>query len=152
MIEGESLVNDATALVAYRLAVAAAVTGLFSIGEAAFSFVWVSIGGLVIGLAVGWIVVQVEDRLEDPPVEVLVSLLRPPAAAWLPAEAIGVSGVLSVVTAGIVLGRAAPRVMSSDTRVLGSGAWQMLSSPSTGWCSCSLACSCRASWMPSPLT
>ncbi|HET6744283.1 MAG TPA: Na+/H+ antiporter, partial [Candidatus Limnocylindria bacterium] len=125
ILEGESLVNDATALVAYRLAAAAAVTGLFSLGEAAFSFVWVSIGGVVIGLVVGWIVVQVEARLEDPPVEVLVSLLAP-AAAWLPAEALGVSGVLSVVTAGIVLGRAAPRVMSSDTRVLGSGAWQML--------------------------
>ena len=125
ILEGESLVNDATALVAYRLAVAVAVGGAFSLGQAAFSFVWVSIGGVVIGLAVGWIVVQVEARLEDPPVEVLVTLLAP-AAAWLPAEALGVSGVLSVVTAGIVLGRAAPRVMSSDTRVLGSGAWQML--------------------------
>jgi CPA1 family monovalent cation:H+ antiporter len=63
--------------------------------------------------------------LTDPPVEVLLSLLAP-IAAWLPAEQLGVSGVLSVVTAGIVLGRAAPRVMSSDTRVLGSGVWQML--------------------------
>jgi Na+/H+ antiporter len=125
IIEGESLVNDATALVAYRLAVAAAVTGIFSLADAALNFAWVSLGGVVIGLAVGWIVVQVEARLEDPPVEVLVSLLAP-VAAWLPAEALGVSGVLSVVTAGIVLGRAAPRVMSSDTRVLGSGAWQML--------------------------
>ena len=57
--------------------------------------------------------------------EILLSLLAP-VAAWLPAEALGVSGVLSVVTAGIVLGRAAPRVMTSDTRVLGSGVWQMV--------------------------
>jgi Na+/H+ antiporter len=125
IIEGESLVNDATALVAFRLAVAAVASGTFSFGDAAMNYVWVSVGGVVIGFVVGWMVVQIEARLTDPPVEVLVSLLAP-VAAWLPAEAVGVSGVLSVVTAGIVLGRAAPRVMSSDTRVLGSGVWQML--------------------------
>jgi Na+/H+ antiporter len=124
ILEGESLVNDATALVAFRLAVAA-FGGVFSLTEAAGSYVFVSVGGVLIGLVVGWVVVQIEARLSDPPVEVLVSLLAP-FAAWLPAEAVGVSGVLSVVTAGIVLGRAAPRVMSSDTRVLGSGVWQML--------------------------
>ncbi|HEY7526048.1 MAG TPA: Na+/H+ antiporter [Candidatus Limnocylindria bacterium] len=125
ILEGESLVNDATALTAFRLAVAAAGFGTFSLIEATGTFVFVSVGGVVIGLVVGWIVVQVEARLNDPPVEVLVSLLAP-VAAWLPAEGIHVSGVLAVVTAGIVLGRAAPRVMSSDTRILGSGVWQML--------------------------
>ena len=126
ILEGESLVNDATALVAYRLAVAAAVIGCFSLGEAAVSFV---VGqhrrrghrpGWSAGSWSRW-----RPGWRTHPVEVLVSLLAP-AAAWLPAEALHVSGVLSVVTAGIVLGRAAPRVMSSDTRVLGSGAWQML--------------------------
>ena len=126
ILEGESLVNDATALVAFRLAVAAAGFGaVFSLTEAAGSYVFVSVGGVAMGLIVGWVVVQIEARLNDPPVEVLISLLAP-VAAWLPAEGIGVSGVLSVVTAGIVLGRAAPRVLSSDTRVLGSGVWQML--------------------------
>jgi CPA1 family monovalent cation:H+ antiporter len=125
ILEGESLVNDATALTAFRLAVAAAGFGTFSLVEAAQTFVFVSVGGVVIGLVVGWIVVQIEARLNDPPVEVLVSLLAP-VAAWLPAEGVHVSGVLAVVTAGIVLGRAAPRVMSSDTRILGSGVWQML--------------------------
>jgi monovalent cation/hydrogen antiporter len=126
IIEGESLVNDATALVAFRLAVAAVgVSGAFSLTEAAGTYVFVSVGGVAVGLVVGWVVVQIEARLTDPPVEVLVSLLAP-VAAWLPAEGLHVSGVLSVVTAGIVLGRAAPRVMSSDTRVLGSGVWQML--------------------------
>jgi monovalent cation/hydrogen antiporter len=125
ILEGESLVNDSTALVAYRLAVVAAATGVFSLGEAALSFVVVSVGGVLIGLVIGWVLVQVEKRLNDPPVEVLLSLLGP-FAAWLPAEALEVSGVLSVVTAGIVLGRAAPRIMSSDTRVLGSGVWQMM--------------------------
>jgi len=125
ILEGESLVNDATALVALRLAIAAAVFGTFSLPSATFGFVGVSIGGVACGLMVGWVVVQVVKRLNDPPVAVLVSLLAP-FAAWIPAELLQVSGVLSVVTAGIVLGRAAPRVMSSDTRVLGSGAWQMV--------------------------
>jgi Na+/H+ antiporter len=125
ILEGESLVNDATALVGLRLATVAAVTGAFSLLDAAGSFVLVSVGGVVIGLAIGWAVVRVESWLGDPPVGVLVSLLAP-FAAWIPAELAGVSGVLSVVTAGIVLGRAAPRVMSSDTRVLSSGAWQMV--------------------------
>ncbi len=124
ILEGESLVNDATALVALRLTVAAAATGAFSLAEAAGSFVLVSVGGVAIGLAIGWIVIRLLARLDDPPVEVLVSLLAP-FAAWIPAEAVHVSGVLSVVSAGLLVGRAAPRVMSSDTRVLGSGVWQM---------------------------
>jgi len=131
ILEGESLVNDATALVAYRLAVVAAVSGAFSLGEAAFTFVVVSVGGVAIGLVAGWAIAFVLARLEDPPVEVLVSLLGP-FGAWLPAEALGVSGVLSVVTAGIVVGRRAPRILSSDSRVLGSGVWQMVVFTLTG--------------------
>jgi CPA1 family monovalent cation:H+ antiporter len=125
ILEGESLVNDATALVAYRLAVIAAVSGAFSLGDAALSFAVVSVGGVAIGYVAGRAIVFVLSRLNDPPVEVLVSLLGP-FAAWLPAEALGVSGVLSVVTAGIVVGRAAPRILGSDARVLGSGVWQMV--------------------------
>jgi Na+/H+ antiporter len=131
ILEGESLVNDATALVAYRLALVAAVSGTFSLGDAAISFVVVSVGGVVIGLIAGWLIITVLARLEDPPVEVLLSLLAP-FGCWLPAEALGVSGVLSVVTAGIVVGRQAPRIMSSDTRVLGSGVWQMVVFTLTG--------------------
>ena len=125
ILEGESLVNDATALVAYRLAVIAAVSGAFSLANAALSFAVVSLGGVAIGLLAGWAIVTVLGRLEDPPVEVLLSLLAP-FGAWLAAEALGVSGVLSVVTAGIVVGRRAPRIFGSDTRVLASGVWQMV--------------------------
>jgi Na+/H+ antiporter len=131
ILEGESLVNDATALVAYRLALAAVVTGSFSLGGAAVSFVMVSVGGVVIGLMAGWVITYVLGRLEDPPVEVLLGLLSP-FGAWLPAEALGVSGVLSVVTAGIYVGRHAPQIMNSDTRVLGSGVWQMVVFTLTG--------------------
>jgi Na+/H+ antiporter len=131
ILEGESLVNDATALVAYRLALVAAVSGTFSLGEAALSFVVVSVGGVVIGLAAGWAITYVIGRLQDPPVEVLLSLLAP-FGCWLPAEALGVSGVLSVVTAGIVVGRHISRITSSDTRVLASGVWQMVVFTLTG--------------------
>jgi monovalent cation/hydrogen antiporter len=131
ILEGESLVNDATALVAYRLALAAAVSGTFSLGAAAVSFVVVSVGGVAIGLVAAWAIIYVLGRLEDPPVEVLLGLLAP-FGVWLPAEALGVSGVLAVVTAGIVVGRHAPQIMSSDTRVLGSGVWQMVVFTLTG--------------------
>jgi monovalent cation/hydrogen antiporter len=125
ILEGESLANDATGLVAYRLAVAAALTGAFSLANASASFVVVSVGGVAIGLVVGWALVEVERRLNDPPVEVLITLLAP-FAAWLPAEAIGVSGVLAVVTASIVFGQHASRITSSDLRILASGVWQMV--------------------------
>ncbi|MDP9467257.1 MAG: Na+/H+ antiporter [Chloroflexota bacterium] len=125
ILEGESLVNDATALVAYRLALVAAVAGTFSLADAALSFVVVSVGGVAIGVLVGWAIVYVLGRLQDPPVEVLLSLLAP-FGAWLAAEGLGVSGVLAVVTAGIMVGRKAPRIFGSDARVLGSGVWQMV--------------------------
>jgi CPA1 family monovalent cation:H+ antiporter len=124
ILEGESLVNDATALVTYRLAVAAALTGAFSLGAATLEFAAVVVGGVLIGLVVGWTVSWILARLEDPPVEVLVTLIAP-FAAFLPAELVHVSGVLAAVTAGVLLGWRAPRVMSSDTRVLGVAAWQM---------------------------
>lgn len=124
ILEGESLVNDATALTALRLAIVA-VGSAFSLTEATATFVYVSLGGVLVGLVVGWAVVQLAKRLSDPPVAVLVSLLAP-FAAWIPAELAGMSGVLSVVTAGVVLGRSAARILSSDTRVLASGVWQMV--------------------------
>ena len=124
ILEGESLVNDATALVTYRLAVAAALTGSFDLGEAAVTFVFVAAGGVAIGLVIGWVVTWLLSRLDDPPVEVLITLIAP-FAAYLPAELLHVSGVLAAVTGGLLVGWRAPRVMSSDTRILGVAAWQM---------------------------
>jgi CPA1 family monovalent cation:H+ antiporter len=123
VLEGESLVNDATALVTYRFAVAATLSGVFSVGDAALTFASVAVGGVLIGLVVGWAVTFVLARLDDPPVGVLVSLLAP-FAAFLPAEALHVSGVLAAVTAGLLHGWRAPRTMSSRTRVQGFGTWQ----------------------------
>ena len=116
ILEGESLVNDATALVALRLAVVAAVVTAaaggtsLSLPVATFGFVGISIGGVACGLVVGWAVVQVEKRLNDPPVAVLVSLLAP-FAAWIPAEMLQVSGVL---VGGDGRNRARPRRSARD--------------------------------------
>jgi CPA1 family monovalent cation:H+ antiporter len=125
VLEGESLVNDATALVALRFAVAAALTGVFSLRDAVVALSLVAAGGVLLGLAVGLAASWLLRRLNDPPVEVTVSMLLP-FAAFLPAEELGVSGVLAVVSAGLLIGYRSPRIMSSETRMLGSGAWQML--------------------------
>src|SRR5256885_2148915 len=97
ILEGESLVNDATALVAYRFAVVAVTTGTFSLARAAGRFFIVGIGGILIGLAVGWLAERFHKRVDDAPIEITVSLLTP-FAAYLPAERPGVFRVLAVLT------------------------------------------------------
>src|SRR5262245_20039883 len=108
VIEGESLVNDATALVAYQIAVRAATAAVaFSLLDAGWDFVWKSAGGVAVGLAVGWVIVQIRRRLEDPLVENTIGLLTG-YAAYLPAEHYHLSGVLAVVTVGCYVGWQAP--------------------------------------------
>ncbi|HXU76487.1 MAG TPA: cation:proton antiporter, partial [Methylomirabilota bacterium] len=107
ILEGESLVNDATALVAYRFAAAAVVTGSLSWGRVAGQFFLVGVGGILVGLAVGEITARIQKRIDDPPIEITLSLLTP-FAAYLPAEHLGVSGVLAVVAAGLYHGWHAP--------------------------------------------
>src|SRR5919201_963230 len=101
-IEGEGLFNDATALVAYRVAVAAVVEGSFSLSEAGLKFVLGAAGGVAIGLAIGWIVAEIRKRTTDAQVSVTISLLTG-YAAFVPADAIGASGILATVTAGIFM-------------------------------------------------
>jgi Na+/H+ antiporter len=125
IIEGESLVNDGTALVAYRVAVAAAVGGGFSLWEAGLEFVLGAAGGVLIGLAVGAIVAEIRRRLDDVPVEITISLLSG-YAAYLPAEALHASGVLAAVTVGIVVGWRAPRISSPTMRIQGYAVWETL--------------------------
>jgi CPA1 family monovalent cation:H+ antiporter len=125
ILKGESLVNDATALVAFRFAVAAVFTGSFSLTRASGQFFIVGIGGLLIGLAVGWIVTRFHKHVDDPPIEVTVSLLTP-FAAYLAAERLGVSGVLAVVTAGLFLGWRAPEITTSRTRLHAGPFWNMI--------------------------
>jgi CPA1 family monovalent cation:H+ antiporter len=125
VLEGESLINDGTALVAYRVAVAAAVGGTFSLWDAGERFVLGGIGGVLIGLAVGWIVSEIRRVLDDVPVEITISLLTG-YAGYLPAEALGASGVLAAVTAGIVVGSRAPQIASAHMRLQGTAVWETL--------------------------
>jgi len=124
-IEGESLVNDATALVAFRVAVAAAVGGTFSILDAGLEFVWSSLGGIAIGLAMGWLVAEIRRRIEDTPTEITISLFTG-YAAFVPAHQVGASGVLAAVTAGIYLGWRAPELASPQTRLQSGALWEIL--------------------------
>lgn len=126
ILEGESLVNDATALVAYRFAVAAVLVGSsFSFGAASLRFVWVAIGGIGFGLFVGWIASHVQRRLDDPPIQITISLLTP-FAAYIPAERLHVSGVLAVVAAGLFLGWRSPRMLTSRTRLYAQIFWEIV--------------------------
>jgi monovalent cation/hydrogen antiporter len=125
IIEGESLVNDATALVIYRFAVAAVVTGTFSLALVGLEFILVSVGGVLVGAIIGWLASQIQRQLDDPPVQTTLSLLTP-FAAYLSADKIGVSGVLAVVTAGLYLGRKAPEIINSRTRFQIFPIWEMV--------------------------
>jgi CPA1 family monovalent cation:H+ antiporter len=125
ILEGESLVNDATALIAYRFAVAAVVTGSFSLVRASAEFFIVGIGGILVGLVVGWLAVWFHKRVDDAPIEITVSLLTP-FVAYLPAEHLGVSGVLAVVTAGLYLGWRTPEILSYRTRLQAGPVWEMV--------------------------
>jgi len=125
ILEGESLINDGTALVAYEVAVAAAVGGSISLLDASFDFVAGAVGGVAIGLAVGYVVAAVRRRLDDPPVEITVSLFTG-FAAYVPADELGLSGVLAAVTTGIFLGWRAPELTSAATRMQGYALWEIL--------------------------
>jgi Na+/H+ antiporter len=125
IIEGESLVNDATALVLYRVAVAAVLTGSFSLWEAGGRLVLNAFAGIVIGIGVGWVVRQVRRRMTDAPSELAISLLTG-YLAYLPAEALGVSAVLAAVTVGIYMGWYTPELTDAETRLQGFAFWSIL--------------------------
>ena len=125
LVEGESLLNDATALVAYRVALAAVVTGTFVFSEALGSFVVATVGGTAIGAVIGRVSGEILRRLDDPPVEVVISLVIP-FAAYLPAERLGLSGVLAAVTAGLVIGSRLGKILTPSSRVLWFTTWKMV--------------------------
>src|SRR6266705_199058 len=124
-IEGEGLFNDATALVAYRVAVAAVVAGSFSLADAGLRFVLGAAGGVAIGLAVGWVVAEIRKRTTDTQVSVTLSLLTG-YAAFVPTDAVGASGILATVTAGIYMGIRGPKILPARTRLQGYFVWDIL--------------------------
>jgi CPA1 family monovalent cation:H+ antiporter len=125
IVEGESLVNDATALVLYATAVTAVLTGAFSFWDASQDFVLSVIGGAAIGLGVGWLVAQIRIRLDNIPAEILISLLSG-YLAYIPAQSLGVSGVLAAVTIGVYLGWRSPELSTPAMRMQGFAVWETL--------------------------
>ena len=125
LVEGEALFNDATALVAYRAAVLAAVSGSFVLSEALGGFVVAAVGGVAFGALVGRVGGEILRRLDDPPVEVIISVVIP-FAAYLPADRFGLSGVLAAVTAGLVIGSRLGKILSPTSRVLWLSTWKMV--------------------------
>jgi CPA1 family monovalent cation:H+ antiporter len=118
VVEGESLVNDASALVLYATAVTAVVSGSFSIFDAGFEFVVSIVGGVAVGLVVGWLVALVRIRLDNIPAEVTIALLTG-YLAYIPATALHVSGVLAAVTVGVYMGWRAPELSTPQMRMEG---------------------------------
>jgi monovalent cation/hydrogen antiporter len=125
ILEGESLLNDASALVLYKIATGVITGGTFSALAGGGQFLLAASGGIAIGLVVAKVIAEIRRRLDDPPVEITISLLTG-YAAYVPAERIGASGVLAAVTAGIVLGWKAPELISPATRQQAFGMWETL--------------------------
>jgi monovalent cation/hydrogen antiporter len=144
ILEGESLVNDATGIVAYRIAVAAVVAGTFSLWQAGLQFVVGAVGGIAVGLAVGWVIIWARRHVsEEPNVQNTISLLTPFAAYLLAEELptylweelhqhfgfpgeLHLSGVLSVVATGLYLGRRGPYVIMPEVRLQGYAFWELV--------------------------
>jgi Na+/H+ antiporter len=125
ILEGESLVNDGTALVLYKAAVGVAVGSSFSLLHVGAHLVLNIAGGIAIGLAVGFVIRQVRKRTDDPPIEVAIAVLTG-YIAYLPAAAAGVSGVLAAVTAGVYMGWYTPELTTAQTRLTGDAFWEIL--------------------------
>jgi CPA1 family monovalent cation:H+ antiporter len=125
VVEGEGLFNDATSLVAYRVAVTAVVTGTFSLAHASLEFVAGGLGGIALGIAVGWLAAEIRKRLPDDQLNVTVSLLTG-YAAYVSADAVGASAVLAAVAAGLFMGIRGPQVLPAGTRLQGYFVWDTL--------------------------
>lgn len=122
ILEGEGLANDATALVLYRFAVVAASVGAFSFSHALGAFAAITAGEILWGLAVGWLMLRMRRWVDDPRLEIMLSVLTPFIAYW-PPEHLGGSGVLATVTAGLYISWNGLRLIGADTRLQGIFFW-----------------------------
>jgi Na+/H+ antiporter len=125
ILEGESLLNDAAGLVLVRFAVAAALTGTFSIEHAAASFALLGLGGVVVGAVVGCVIVQIVRCLADDYLIITVSVLTG-WISYIVGEMLGVSGVIATVMAGLTLGWYQHEVLSATVRMRGTAFWQVI--------------------------
>jgi Na+/H+ antiporter len=122
LLEGESMINDGTALVIYRIAIGVATGGAFDLADAAFEFVTISAGGIGVGLLVGAFSILVIRRQTDASLVIVLTVLTA-YAAYIGAEELGVSGILAAVTAGLYGGYRSPRALDADTRLSGVAFW-----------------------------
>jgi monovalent cation/hydrogen antiporter len=125
IVEGENLTNDWTALVLYKFAVAAVVTGSFSLVESVPKFLATGVGGIAIGLIAGRIIREIRARIDDPPTEITISILSG-YTAYLPAEELGLSGVIAAVTVGLYMGWHTPQLTTPLMRLQGVAIWEIL--------------------------
>jgi monovalent cation/hydrogen antiporter len=125
ILEGEGLANDATALILYRFAVVAVSTGAFSLPRAAGTFAVILVGEIVYGIAVGWATLHLRRLVQEPRVEIVLALLTPYLAYWVPEE-LGGSGVLATVAAGLTVSWKGPLLIPSATRLQGIFFWDLL--------------------------
>ena len=126
ILEGEGLVNDATALVIYRFAIAAAVTGTFSFSQAALRFLFAGAGGVAIGLMVGVLVGRVHRITRAVPVVSNTVSLLTPFASYLLADILGTSGILAVIATGLYAARTVPKIIGAEARVQTYGMWTVV--------------------------
>jgi Na+/H+ antiporter len=125
VLEGEGLANDATALILYRFAVAAVITGMFSLPHAVGVFGLIVVGEIAYGLGIGWLSLRLRRWARDPRVELTLSLITPYLAYWVPAQ-LGGSGVLATVAAGLYVSWRGPLLISSATRLQGVFFWDLI--------------------------
>ncbi len=124
ILEGEGLANDATALILYRFAIAAVSVGTFSLTKAAGTFGLIVVGELLWGLAIGWAILRLRRWVEEPRVEIVLALLTPYVAYWVPEE-LGGSGVLATVACGLYVSWTGPLLIPSVTRLQGIFFWDL---------------------------
>lgn len=124
-VEGESLFNDGTAIVTFQIALAAAMTGSFSPVAGVLHFVWVAVGGLGVGLALGFTVSRLIAQVDDYFIEITLTTVLA-YGSYLLAEQLHVSGVLAVVAAGIICGNIGPRGMSPTTKIVLYNFWEYI--------------------------
>ncbi|MFB4390915.1 MULTISPECIES: Na+/H+ antiporter [unclassified Pseudomonas] len=130
MLQGEALMNDASGLVTFKFALAAAITGVFSLAEASATFMLVALGGLAVGVGLSWLIGRLRAWMiargwDDPATHVVFMLLLP-FAAYVLAERLGVSGILSAVAAGMMQSWLDLLPRQTSTRLLNRSVWSLL--------------------------
>lgn len=126
ILEGESLINDASALIAYRFALAASITGSFVFWQAGLQFLWVAGGGIIIGILIGYILVFIHKKIDSHPVVETGLTLLTPFLSYVLAEKVQASGILATVSTGLMMAWRSPEIFSYETRMRTRVVWDTL--------------------------